>query len=132
MISDDADKEERPWERPGTIRRDAEPHRGLLLCGLGMGSLFCALGGALLGLLWIGKKTYLFGLPFILTYGAGIALAYWTWSVARHDLARIKRNEVMADGKAPTQIARDVATAALVIELMTAIFCLMLFLVSLT
>jgi hypothetical protein len=97
-----------------------------------MGSLFCALAGALLGLLWIGKKTYLIGLPFLLAYGAGIALAYWTWSVARHDLARIKRNEVMADGKAPTQIARDVATAALVIELMTAIFCLMLFLVSLT
>ena len=132
MIPDNTDKEKRPWERRGTIRRDAEPHRGLLLCGVGMGSLFCSLGGVVLGLLWIWKKTYLFGLPFMLADGAGMALAYWTWSVARHDLVRIKRHEVTAEGKAPTQIARDVATAALVIDLMTAIFCLMLFLVSLT
>jgi hypothetical protein len=68
----------------------------------------------------------------MLICAAGIALAYWTWSVARHDLARIRRHEVMTSGQAPTQIARDVATAALVVDLMTAIFCLMLFLVSLT
>jgi hypothetical protein len=129
-----ADQEERPWETPGEIRRDAEPHRGLLLCGLGMGSLFCALAGVLLSLLWIGllmptpKKTYLFGFPSVLANGAGIALAYWTWSAARHDLARIKRHEVMADGEAPTRIARDVATLALVVDLLTAFFCLMLFL----
>jgi hypothetical protein len=30
-----ADDEERPWERPGAIRRDREPHRGLLLAVLG-------------------------------------------------------------------------------------------------
>jgi hypothetical protein len=132
MIPDKTDKEERPWERPGRVRRDAEPHRGLFLCFTGMVSLFCALGSVSLGLLWIWKKTFLFGIPFMLICGAGIALAFWTWSVARHDLARIKRHEVMADGQAPTQIARDVATAALVVDLMTAIFCLVLFLVSLT
>jgi hypothetical protein len=42
--------DDRPWERHGAVRRDAEPDRGLLLCVLGQAALLLALvGGALLG-----------------------------------------------------------------------------------
>jgi hypothetical protein len=41
---------ERPWERMGVVRRDADPDRGLLLCVLGLVALVLApLGGVVLG-----------------------------------------------------------------------------------
>ena len=33
----------RPWERPGGVRRDCEPHRGRLLHVLGVLSLVCGM-----------------------------------------------------------------------------------------
>ena len=33
------ESDERPWERKGQVRRDAEPHRGLALDVLGMSSV---------------------------------------------------------------------------------------------
>jgi hypothetical protein len=36
-IPDSPDDDDRPWERPGAVRRDYEPHRGSLLESLAWG-----------------------------------------------------------------------------------------------
>jgi hypothetical protein len=111
-----AGQEERPWETPGAIRRDAEPHRGLPLCCAAICSWVCAFGGLLLScVLW---HHYALALTFVVTYASGIALAIWTWSAARKDLRRIQRNEVVIHGQLLTVTARDLAKAALVMHLM--------------
>jgi hypothetical protein len=48
---------ERPWDRPGAVRRDCEPHRGPLLFWLGGGSLLCGIAS-----LWLVVPA-LIGLP---------------------------------------------------------------------
>jgi hypothetical protein len=40
MTADDHDDDERPWEEPGAVRRDCEPHRSGLLVGLGAACVF--------------------------------------------------------------------------------------------
>ena len=39
MTEDAPELDDRPWERPGAVRRDREPHRGELLKGPGVVSL---------------------------------------------------------------------------------------------
>jgi hypothetical protein len=42
-VAQEPERDERPWERPGAVRRDCEPHRGPLLFWLGGGSLLCGI-----------------------------------------------------------------------------------------
>ena len=39
MTADDGGDDERPWEQPAAVRRDCEPHRGVLLRALGGASV---------------------------------------------------------------------------------------------
>ncbi|MBV9121728.1 MAG: hypothetical protein JO112_00015, partial [Planctomycetes bacterium] len=50
--------EDRPWERPGAIRRDCQVHRGGLIYLLGAGSFLLGLGA-----IFAGGTTALMGLP---------------------------------------------------------------------
>jgi hypothetical protein len=45
----EAEEDERPWERPGAVRRDCEPDRGTTLLWLGRLSLWLLVLGVLLG-----------------------------------------------------------------------------------
>jgi hypothetical protein len=123
-----ADQEERPWETPGEIRRDAAPHRGLPLCCAAIGSFILALGGALLSLLMMLHFILVPG--FLVIYGCAIALGTWTWLAARKDLAKIHWNEMVIDGENSTMFARDLAKAALVVCLLVPLFWLGVLLIS--
>jgi hypothetical protein len=49
-MTDEVHEDDRPWERPGAVRRDAEPHRGQLLQLLGVAGLMCGFFSPLGGL----------------------------------------------------------------------------------
>ena len=74
--------EDRPWERPGAVRRDCQPHRGLLLMILGHA-----------GLLWAGLGC-LYGLSTVVS----LPLSITAWVLARRDLAKMDAGEMDARG----------------------------------
>jgi len=64
----------RPWERPGEVRRDCEPHRGRLLLWLGIASWVCGLAS----------------LALVVPALLGLALGLTTLVLARRDLAKME------------------------------------------
>jgi hypothetical protein len=93
--------EERPWERPGEVRRDAESHRGQLLVVLGTVSVACGLSAFLL------LAPALFGLPV----GAA-ALA-----MARRDLRKMRAGLMDCRGIDKTGEGRALAAFGLILNL---------------
>ena len=71
-----------PWERPGAVRRDCEPHRGPLLLWLGGAGWVCGLTS--LGLV----------APAFL----GLALGLTTQVLARRDLAKMEAGLMDPEG----------------------------------
>jgi hypothetical protein len=69
--------EDRPWEQPGAVRRDCEPHRGAALLLLGRVSLGCGL----LGLLGV-------------TAPLGLALGCAVMALSEHDRGRMRAGEM--------------------------------------
>jgi hypothetical protein len=93
--------ETRPWERPGAVRRDCEPGRGgwlLLLSGAALACSFSAICLAVPALV---------GLPL------GVAV----WSMAGHDLARMRAGLLDPAGRAAAEEARGQAFVAVVMAL---------------
>ena len=66
--------EPRPWEGPGAVRRDREPHRGGLLLALGRAGSLCAL------------LTPVLILPGLVALSLGLTV----WVLARQDLAKMR------------------------------------------
>jgi hypothetical protein len=95
-------KVDRPWERPGAVRRDSLPHRGWLLRALG--SVSVALGYLAL----CGGVTGLAGLPLGLTVCA----------LAGGDLARIRKGLIDPDGREPTEQARYLGFIGVLLNLL--------------
>ena len=86
-----------PWEEPGAVRRDCEPHRAHLL--LRLGSV-----GFLLGLLSP------LAVPAVFAVGLGAAVN----AMGRRDLARMAAGTMVPSGAADTRVALrwgDVAMA---------------------
>jgi hypothetical protein len=109
---------ERPWEEPGALRRDYEPHRGRLFVALAWGNVFVlALFAGVLGLAvaavpaarpLVGAVPLLVGvLPF--------PLGVLTWALAARDLARIRAGFMDPAGSVQTNAARQLGLAAMAI-----------------
>lgn len=100
---DDQDEEdERPWEEPGEhVRRDAEPHRGVLLLTLGIVTLVLAtLASCTCG------ATGLVSLP----------MGAITWALAGQDLQRM-RNRTMEPDQGQTNAGRICAMVGTILSL---------------
>ena len=103
----------RPWEEPGAVRRDVEPHRGPLLRGLGnLALLLCIL-----------TVCWCVGL-------VGVPLAAAVWAVARHDLRAMAAGRMDPEGRRDTTQARrlggaGVVTAATFFTLWVALYALL-------
>src|SRR6266700_5361424 len=87
--SGESDADDRPWELPGAMHRDCEPHRGLLLhvCGL-----FCAL--------WGGLSVLVF--PAVIS----LALGAYVWTAANRDLKKMRAGFMDRSGEKRTHRAR--------------------------
>jgi hypothetical protein len=106
--------DDRPWERPGAVRRDCAPHRGRLLLALATAAVVC--GGL-----------SILGAPALLT----LPLAVAVWVLARRDLARMAAGRMDPAGQPLTAEARDRAVvAAIICVIYLAFFTAVLFLRS--
>lgn len=81
--------DDRPWEQPGVVRRDCEPHRAELLGQLGTIAVICGFLTAIL------VVTAVVSLPL------GIAVCI----MARQDLAKMQTREMDPQGAADTERA---------------------------
>ena len=85
--------DERPWEKPGGVRRDCEAHRGGLLLFLGVVSV---VGASLSCLL----------LPALIALALGVGVSM----TAAHDLRKMEAGVMDPSGDRRTALARDWAT----------------------
>ena len=107
-----AEGDERPWEQPGCVRRDCEPHRGRLLLAVGNVSLFCGFFTvaffftALVGLA-VGNVSLLCGALSFALFPAlvGLLCGITAWWMARRDLGRMGTGLMDPAGKGPTERA---------------------------
>jgi hypothetical protein len=117
----DDDSGPRPWEEPGVVRRDCEPHRGpalrlLARAGLAVGGLAAALAGLTpLGLAYAPHDPACFA---VAAAAAALAAAAWAlaggvWWGCRRDLALMRAGRMDPSGRARTAGARLVAAAVL-------------------
>ncbi len=92
----------RRFRRPAPPpRRDAEPHRGALLSGLG--SFTLGAGGLTLCLA---------GVPLLVVLPLGIAI----WVMASNDLKKMRTGEMEPDGRGLTEGARTSAVTGMVLS----------------
>lgn len=89
------DVNDRPWEQPGVLRRDCEPHRGRLLLVLSGVSIP------------IGLLSLLLVLPAFLGLIIGVAALV----LARHDLVEMRAGVRDSSGEAETRHALGLAVA---------------------
>ena len=106
MADDPPECEDRPWQRPGAVRRDCEPHRAGLLRALSVAALLCAgLAGCL-------------ALPTI----GGLVLGAAVWLLGRRDRALMSAGLMGPAGRGETwdaQVMTVVAAALCVIALVS-------------
>ena len=82
-------------DRPGAVRRDWVPHRGRLVEGLGVASLFCFVPGLLGTLLGpVGMAVAL----------VGIGLAATALMLGRRDLRAMDTNHIDPRGRTQTEV----------------------------
>jgi hypothetical protein len=127
MTAPDPDPDDgvRPWERPGAVRRDCEPHRGPALLLVARGGLGLAALAAGINALEAVLLTLIPGDPAIATAGAaGLALTAAAWAVAvgvwwacGRDLALMRTGRMDPAGRAQAVGARVRAAAALAVPL---------------
>jgi hypothetical protein len=83
---------DRPWQRPGAVRRDCQPHRGRLILALGGLAEFCG------GLACFGA----------LTAPLAIAAGVTAWLLARRDLALMQQGLMDPLGRRYTELGRSI------------------------
>ncbi len=113
MTADEQD-DDRPWERPGAVRRDGEPHRANLLFRLMLLSSPCACAAFLA--IWFALDAVNYALPLaacLLASALGVALDAAIWVVARWDLELMRTNLVDAQGRALTEDSLAAAKSCL-------------------
>ena len=108
-------QDDRPWENPGAIRRDAEPHRGLSLVCLGLGSQSCAVIAAAISFIGANNHTPIIEILFILPCALGLLSAMRILCLAGQDLSRMRANEVDPQGRSITLLACDTACLSIIL-----------------
>jgi hypothetical protein len=108
-------REDRPWERPGGVRRDCVSHRGPLLVVVSSAALFLGLLSFAIFLVsltvWpLPLRVALFAVP----WSAGQALAGTGYALARRDLALMAAGLMDPAGRPDTVHARNMALGACV------------------
>jgi hypothetical protein len=114
--------DDRPWEEPGEVRRDIEPHRGGLVLTLGI-----------VGLVMAGVMSPMFCCPFVGMISAFPAtLTVPAWVLGMRDLGRMRRGEIDPEGRASTQsgmicgiIGSSVAAGGLLVQLVMIVLYLL-------
>jgi hypothetical protein len=81
----------RPWEEPGAVRRDCEPHRGDYLAVLGTVSIVMSLAGSVLSLLVV-----------LIGIGLGVAVVV----MAGQDLEKMRTGVMDSGGEGLVKTAR--------------------------
>jgi hypothetical protein len=98
----EAGEDARPWEEPGGVRRDCQPHRGNLLLLLAWISLV------------LGALTPFFILPALLSFILGAI----TERMVNKDLKRMRRGLLDPNGEAQARKAAKLARAAVIVTLL--------------
>src|SRR5262245_15450275 len=89
----DAGDDFRPWEQPGAVRRDCEPHRGVELYVAGVVAIvICVITG-----------------PFIYTAPLGAIFGVVVWLTPRRDLAKMRAGRMDPAGLEKAKRARRLA-----------------------
>jgi hypothetical protein len=96
------DEEDRPWERPGAVRRDCAPHRGQLLRWL---ATLALLAGTFAGVCFV---------PIVLSLPLGLTVLV----AAGYDLRRMRRGHTDPGGRGLTRDAFVCALVALLVPLL--------------
>jgi hypothetical protein len=96
---ENVDDGDRPWKRPGNVRRDVEPHRAVLLRALGFMSLVFGLFAPVLIL------------PALVAFPLGIVV----WLAARRDFLLMAAGEMDPDGWNMTREGRDCGVLAVIL-----------------
>jgi hypothetical protein len=99
-LPDTAEDEARPWEAKPRLRRDAEPHRGGLLYGLGAAAVLLGLAG----------------LPFLFPLLLAFPLAVATSVLADRDLDLMRAGRMDPRGEWATRVASYLGRTALVVS----------------
>jgi hypothetical protein len=109
MAPSDTDDEPRPWEQPGALRRDCEPHRGPVLRFLGRtGFILAGLGllldvpVALLGR-WGPQEMFVAATAANLL---GLGLSGAAWGRASRDLVRMGKGLMDPSGREASEVGR--------------------------
>jgi len=96
-----------PWQQPGGLRRDCEPHRGLLLVCLGWTSLACA---------WL---TFVLWSPGLI----GVPPGAVTWFMARRDLVRMEDGLMDPAGEDETERAKYLGRGSMWVGVTALLLC---------
>jgi hypothetical protein len=102
---------EEPWESPGRSRLDWEPHRGALLCGLGIAAV---VAGHLAGL--AASFDFLPGYAALPAAALGLTVAV----LARRDLEQIRRGGMDPAETDKTKLAGSLGLLAILLGLLPA------------
>jgi hypothetical protein len=115
--------DDRPWEQPGAVRRDCEPHRGPALRLLGWAGVTLMAGGLPLGCcgtVLLGPVPLPGGLagPALLFLLPALALTSGVAWAARRDLAGMREGLRDPAGRRETQAAKWLGDVGLVLGLL--------------
>jgi hypothetical protein len=134
MSKAEPDDGQRPWERPGAVRRDCEPHRALLLgllarAGLPLMVVSAALNVCVLPAVALGGVFP--AVPFlaaVLATAATWGLAGCLWWACHRDLALMRAGRMDPEGRRATARVRLDAVTLVAFPLGGLIFGLILML----
>jgi hypothetical protein len=121
---DSPEREDRPWEQPGAVRRDCESHRGALLAR-------ASYAAAVFGIASLGTSPCAFGLGSeslrgeealtvlvpLFCNGIAFLISLSVWFVARQDLHRMSKGVMDPAGRCQTAAAKRWAEGVVIVGL---------------
>ncbi len=129
MDAEQPDDDDRPWEQPGAVRRDCEPHRGRALLALAQFPL-C------LYVVWHVLSCARMGFGPSLPIGSavlavidlavnlvGVGFGAWVYALTRRDLARMAAGELDPRGHRQTVLAQICAWLGIVMGFAQVVGC---------
>ncbi len=112
-----AEGDNRPWEQPGAVRRDWEPHRAGLLNGFIIPPFLSVAFSLLLPVFCYFPADWMVVFVSFVVSCLGVAGAAAVLAVARHDLAKMRANLMDTQGERGTKTAAKIAQVCLALHL---------------